>query len=252
MLRNILASILFRKKTISTILLMIVLLGVLSYVTFPKEEMPEIDLKTVALIVEYKGMSSSEIEKLITEPLERKLMSLQDIDEIVSISKDNIASFMIAFELNTKIQNLSKLIRNTITDASEELPAEMEIIEVKEYDSSMFSNIYVGIYGDVPYDILEKTANAYKDQLEKINNVTEVDIVGKRDEIVKVTLDPSLLRKYELDVADVYGALRKYNNIVPAGTLVSDDANYSIKIPGLYENYREIGCLLYTSDAADE
>ena len=141
MLRNILASILFRKKTISTILLMIVLLGVLSYVTFPKEEMPEIDLKTVALIVEYKGMSSSEIEKLITEPLERKLMSLQDIDEIVSISKDNIASFMIAFELNTKIQNLSKLIRNTITDASEELPAEMEIIEVKEYDSSMFSNI---------------------------------------------------------------------------------------------------------------
>ena len=92
MLRNILASILFRKKTISTILLMIVLLGVLSYVTFPKEEMPEIDLKTVALIVEYKGMSSSEIEKLITEPLERKLMSLQDIDEIVSIgncSKDS-------------------------------------------------------------------------------------------------------------------------------------------------------------------
>ena len=69
----------------------------------------------------------------------------------------------------------------------------------------------------------------------------QVDIVGKRDEIVKVTLDPSLLRKYELDVADVYGALRKYNNIVPAGTLVSDDANYSIKIPGLYENYREIG-----------
>ena len=137
MLRNILASILFRKKTISTILLMIVLLGVLSYVTFPKEEMPEIDLKTVALIVEYKGMSSSEIEKLITEPLERKLMSLQDIDEIVSISKDNIASFMIAFELNTKIQNLSKLIRNTITDASEELPAEMEIIEVKEYDLSL-------------------------------------------------------------------------------------------------------------------
>ena len=66
---------------------MIVLLGVLSYVTFPKEEMPEIDLKTVALIVEYKGMSSSEIEKLITEPLERKLMSLQDIDEIVSISE---------------------------------------------------------------------------------------------------------------------------------------------------------------------
>ena len=51
MLRNILSAILLRKKTISTLLLMIILLGMISYLTFPKEEMPEIDLKTVAVIL---------------------------------------------------------------------------------------------------------------------------------------------------------------------------------------------------------
>ena len=65
MLRNILSTILLRKKTISTLLLMIILLGTISYATFPKEEMPEIDLKTVAVIIKYDGMSSNEIEKLI-------------------------------------------------------------------------------------------------------------------------------------------------------------------------------------------
>ena len=48
---------------------MIILLGTISYATFPKEEMPEIDLKTVAVIINYDGMSSDEIEKLITEPI---------------------------------------------------------------------------------------------------------------------------------------------------------------------------------------
>ena len=141
MLRNILSSILLRKKTISTLLVMVLLLGAISYVTFPQEEMPEIDLKRVALIIKYEGMSSDDIEKLITEPLERDLLTMKDVDEIVSISKDNLASFLIAFHLNTENKNLSKLVRNTVADASDKLPEEMEIAEVKEYNSAMFSRI---------------------------------------------------------------------------------------------------------------
>ena len=137
MLRNILSAILLRKKTISTLLLMIILLGMISYLTFPKEEMPEIDLKTVAVIIKYDGMSANEIEKLIVEPIERELMALKDLDEIISISKDNIASFMVSFKLDTKNDSLAKLVRNTISDANDKLPREMEIIEVKEYDSSI-------------------------------------------------------------------------------------------------------------------
>ena len=243
MLRNILSTILLRKKTISTLLLMIILLGTISYATFPKEEMPEIDLKTVAVIIKYDGMSSNEIEKLITEPLERKLMTLKDIKEIISISKDNIASFMVAFNLDTENENLAKLVRNTITDASDILPREMEIIEVKEYDSSMFSRIYIGLSGNVPYEVLQNAANSYKDALELIDNVTEVEIKGEREEIIKITLNPSLLQKYGLNISDVYYALKAYNNIIPAGVLSDQNADFSVKIPGLYENYREISNL---------
>ena len=132
MLKNILSTILLRKKTISTILLMIILLGGISYTTFPQEEMPEVDLKRVAIIIQYEGLSSDEIERLITEPLERELLSLQDIDEIVSISKDNIASFMVAFNLNSEIESLAKLVRNKIEDSRDKLPDDMEILEIKD------------------------------------------------------------------------------------------------------------------------
>ena len=248
MLKSILSAVLLRKKTISTLLLMILLLGAISYVTFPQEEMPEINTKRVALIIKYEGMSSDDIEKLITEPLERDLLRMEDVDEIVSISKDNLASFLIAFNLNTKNENLSKLVRNTVSDISDKLPAEMEIAEVVEYNSSMFSRIYIGLHGDVSYEILQKVANSYKEQLELIPNVTEVNIVGEREEMVKVTLSPSLLKKHKINISDIYQSLKTYNNIIPSGALTDENANFSVKIPGLYQSYRDLKDLPITSN----
>ena len=108
MLKNTLSVILLRKKTISTLLLMVTLLGYISYVTFPKEERPEVDLKTVAVVISYQGLSSDDIEKLIAEPLERELMSLDDIDDVISVSKDNLVQFMVRFNLDTKEESLGK------------------------------------------------------------------------------------------------------------------------------------------------
>ena len=109
MLKNILRAILLQKRTILTFLIMIVLLGSISYSTFPKEERPAVDLNTVALIISYQGLSSDEVERLIAEPLEREMMSLYDIDEIISVSKDGIVSFRISFRLDSKIQNISRI-----------------------------------------------------------------------------------------------------------------------------------------------
>ena len=63
----------------------------------------------------------------------------------------------------------------------------------------MFSRIYIGLHGDVSYEILQRVANSYKEELEQIPNVTEVNIVGEREELVNVTLDPSLLKKYGIN-----------------------------------------------------
>ena len=52
-----------------------------------------------------------------------------------------------------------------------------------------------------------------------------------------------MLQKYGLNIADVYHALKAYNNIIPAGVLSDENADFSVKIPGLYENYRQIGNL---------
>ena len=176
MLKNTLRAILLQKRTILTFLIMIVLLGTVSYATFPKEERPAVDLNTVALIISYQGLSSDEVERLIAEPLEREMMSLDDIDEIISVSKDGIVSFRISFRLDSKIQNISKLVRNKVNDSRNKLPDDIEIIEVKEYTSEMFSQIRVGIYGDVSYKVLDATAREYKHQFELVSNVTEVEI----------------------------------------------------------------------------
>ena len=240
MLKNILRAILLQKRTILTFLIMIVLLGSISYSTFPKEERPAVDLNTVALIISYQGLSSDEVERLIAEPLERELMSLDDIDEVISVSKDGIVSFRISFHLNSQIENITKLVRNKVNDSRGKLPEEIEIIEVKEYTSEMFSQIRVGIYGDVSYKVLDATARAYKDQFELIKNVTEVEIAGKRKELIKITIVPELLKKHNINLDEIIHSLRSYNNLIPVGVLSDENAEFSVKVPSLYEKYNEL------------
>ena len=162
MLKNILTAVLLRKKTISTLLLMVTLLGYVSYLTFPKEERPEVNLKTVAVIISYQGLVSDDMEKLVAEPLERELMSLEGIKNVISVSKDSLVQFMVQFNLDTAEENLGKFVRNKVEDSRDKFPDDIEIVEVREYDSSLFSEIKIGIYGDVPYKILHNTAEEYK------------------------------------------------------------------------------------------
>ena len=240
MLKSILTAILLQRRTILTLLVMIVLLGSISYATFPKEERPAVDLKTVAVIIAYQGLSSNEIERLITEPLERELMSLNDINEIISVSKDGIATLRVSFNLDTQIENISKLVRNKVEDSKGKLPEDIEIIEVKQYSSEMFSQIRIGIYGDVPYKVLNSTAEAYKEKFELINNVTEVEIRGGREDQIKITVVPELLKKHNINLDEIINALRSYNNLIPAGTLSDSNAKFSVKVPSLYENYSDL------------
>ena len=260
MLKNTLRSILLQKRTISTFLLMIVLLGSVSYATFPKEERPEVDLKRVAVIISYQGLSSDEIERLITDPLERELMSLEDIKDTISVSKDGVATFLLSFDLNTKIQSLVKLVRNKVEDTKSKLPEDIEIQEVKEYTSSLFSSINVGIYGNVPYKILNSTALAYKEQFEAIKNVLEVEITGGKEEIIRVVVIPELLDKYKVNLNEIVNALKSYNNLIPAGVLSDENADFSIKVPSLYESHEELkdlpirstdGFTLYLDDVSN-
>ena len=243
MLKNTLSVILLRKKTISTLLLMVTLLGYISYVTFPKEERPEVNLKTVAVVISYQGLSSDDIEKLIAEPLERELMSLDDIDDVISVSKDNLVQFMVRFNLDTKEESLGKIVRNKVNDSKSKLPDDIEIIEIKEYNSSMFSQIKVALFGDVPYKVLNATAEKFKEQFEAIGNVIEVDINGGKEEIIKITVIPELLEKYKKNIDEIIKSLRSYNSLAPVGVLSDENAKFSVKIPGLYENYEELKAL---------
>ena len=235
MLKNVLTAVLLRKKTISTLLLMVTLLGYISYLTFPKEERPEVNLKTVAVIISYQGLVSDDMEKLVAEPLERELMSLEGIKNVISVSKDSLVQFMVQFNLDTTEENLGKFVRNKVEDSRDKLPDDIEIVEVREYDSSLFSEIKIGIYGDVPYKILHNTAEEYKKQFETIKNVTEVEINGSKEEVIKITVIPSLLEKHKVNISEIIDALKSYNNLVPAGILADSNADFSIKVPGLYE-----------------
>ena len=259
MLKKILDTIFLRKKTINTILVGIFLVGILSYTSFPRHEWPNVDLKSVSVIIYYDGASSTDVERLITTPIEKEMMTMKDSKEVISITKDGLVSFLVAFELNTEIPNIAKEVRNKILNI-EELPQGYDLREVVEHKSSNYQFVLVGIHGDMGYRELVKVAEKYEDEFEKLYDVTDIEFKGKKEEIIDININTSAMEKYGLGINDVLNSFRKYNNLISAGKITNNNSDYSVKIKSLYKSATELRRLpiksstnktIYLSDIAN-
>ena len=85
--------------TIYVLMALILFLGVSSYFNMPREEYPEIKENIVFVSSIYPGNTSEDVEKLITEPLEDKLKSLNNIEKISSSSQENFSIIIIEFKM---------------------------------------------------------------------------------------------------------------------------------------------------------
>ena len=73
----------------------IFLVGILSYTSFPRHEWPNVDLKSVSVIIYYDGASSTDVERLITTPIEKEMMTMKDSKEVISLRKMDLYHFLL-------------------------------------------------------------------------------------------------------------------------------------------------------------
>ncbi|MDD4953055.1 MAG: efflux RND transporter permease subunit, partial [Desulfovibrionaceae bacterium] len=123
-----------RRSTVLVLLTFIVLAGMSSYSSLPREAEPDITVPYIFVKTNYEGVSPKDMETLVTLPLERKLKGLSDTKEITSISADGISLVTIEFVPEINIDDALQKVRDKVDQAKPDLPADLpddpEIIEV--------------------------------------------------------------------------------------------------------------------------
>ncbi|HEY5615841.1 MAG TPA: efflux RND transporter permease subunit, partial [Bacteroidota bacterium] len=93
---------------------LIVFIGWSTYSSMPREAAPDITIPLVIVSVPYVGVSPTDIEGLVTQPLERELKSLSDIKQISSVSKEGLSTIQVEFNTGVDIDDALRRVRDKV------------------------------------------------------------------------------------------------------------------------------------------
>ena len=184
--------------TIYVLTVLILLAGVSSYTSLPRESFPEIEIPLIVVYTTYLGVSPADIETLITRPIETELKAITGVKEIRSTSSEGLSSIEVEFNPEVDLDTALQKVREKVDLSKRELPTDLEEDpRVQDIDFSQIPILIVNLSGDVGLVQLKETADDIKDSLETISGVNRVQVVGGREREVHVygrSASPQCLR----------------------------------------------------------
>ncbi|MBW2623916.1 MAG: efflux RND transporter permease subunit, partial [Deltaproteobacteria bacterium] len=114
-----------RQSTVLLLLAVIIIIGVFSYLSLPRESFPEINIPYVFVTTSYEGVSATDMETLITMPIERKLKGLNNVEDIRSTSNEGLSTVAIQFSTNTDIEKALQEVKDKVDLAKNDLPQDL-------------------------------------------------------------------------------------------------------------------------------
>ncbi|MCX8035727.1 MAG: efflux RND transporter permease subunit [Candidatus Sumerlaeia bacterium] len=226
--------------TVLVFMTLMALVGINAYRTMPREAAPDITIPYITVTTRYEGVSPSDIESLVTRPIERKLKGLSKVKEMRSMSAEGISTIMVEFDISENLDTALQRVKDKVDMAKADLPADADDPVVAEINISELPIMFVSISGDVGLVKLKQIADDLEDKIDPLPGVLDASVVGGLEREIHVEFDPDRLAAYQLSATELIQSVRASNLNMPGGSLKIGEAKYTLKVPAEFANPAEI------------
>ena len=215
----------------------VLVLGLVSYLTMPREQDPEINFNWVSVTAALPGASAEDVERLVTNPLEDGIKGVADVRFVISNSRENVASLLVRFreiDERTFDKRMADLRREIQNKVASELPREAEdpvIVEITT--SNGFPTASLMLTGPADDESLRLNARRIKSDLERLSGVDQVYASGLRDPEILISPDSQALAARGLLLSDVADSVAAWWRDTSAGTLKTQEGSWSLSVVGV-------------------
>ncbi|MFP6773701.1 MAG: efflux RND transporter permease subunit [Alphaproteobacteria bacterium] len=227
-------------RSVLSILVLVLIAGLVSFLTIPKESKPDINIPIVYVSMTHDGISPEDAERLLVRPMEQELRSIEGIKEMRSRAETGSASVLLEFDAGFDVDRALRDVRQAIDLVKPDLPGDTEEPTANEVNVGLFPVLVVTLAGDVPERTLLRLARDLQDKLEALPGVLEADIAGERKEMLEVLVDPVRLESYNISQEELIRAVTRNNQLIAAGAMDTGKGRFAIKVPGLFETARDV------------
>ena len=229
-----------RSRAVLTILAALLLGGLSSYLTLPREADPDIPIPIVYVGVVLPGISPADAERLLVKPMELELRTLTGLKEMQSISAQNYGAVLLEFDVSFDEDQALLDVREKMDQVRSELPDDAEEPDVREFNAGLFPVIMVNLTSSDSERELYRHAKMLKEEIAGMPNVLEAKLVGQREEVLEIVIDPRAMENYNITADELYSVLARNNQLIPAGSIDSGQGRFSLSVPGLVESEADI------------
>jgi len=221
----------FLDNNFSIILIVVsVLIGLAALFLTAREEDPQIVVPLADVMVSVPGYSESQVEQLVSNPLERILYQIDGVEYVYSMSRPNQAVITVRFYVGQdRERSLVKLFKK-INESQDIIPPAVAAWVVKPVEIDDVPVVTLTLAGEQGSSYsLRRVGEEAVQRLSTLPGVSRAYVVGGEPRTVRVDLDPERLQAYALSPLEVQAALRGANITHPAGEFTRNNTLYKVE-----------------------
>jgi len=217
-----LAEVCVHRPVFATVIVMfLTVVGGFSFFTLGVDRFPKIDLPTISISTSNTGAAPSEIETEVTDIIEGAVNTVPGIDEMRSSSSRGSSNVTITFNLEKDPDQAYQEIQQKISTVVNRLPETADPPTVRKSDPDSQPVLVYAI--SAPRNVVELNdfvETNIQERIQSVDGIGEVVIFGGRQRQIKVYVDPTRLRAFNLSITEVSNAIRNQNLELPGGSLI--------------------------------
>lgn len=230
-----------KSKLTPVIIVTSLLIGLMAVFLTPKEEEPQISVPMIDVMVSAPGLTPEEMERKVTEPIERAVWGLDGVEYVYSTSQSHMSLVTVRFKVGEPIEPSLVKVHHKIMEIRGQLPQQSQSPQIKSYSID-----------DVPFLVLTFTSKNLSDyelrsavaplarELSSTPDLARVELLGGQKRAVRVIADTAKLSQRGVSLLDIHQALNKNDASVPAGKNWSDQNLMDVEVGGRYKNANDI------------
>lgn len=220
------------ERPVTTTMLFIALafFGIMAYVNVGVNMMPKVNSPSIVVTTTLPGATPEELEKSVTEKIEKEVAGLSNLKRVISYSMENVSTVQAEFRASKNENEAMNEVKEKVELAMAEMPQSIErpLIQKNNIADAPVLNIVMSgnKSGKELYDLAD---NKLRNLFTRINGVTKVNIVGGEKREIKILADMRRAAELGLNLTQAADAIRAANTKLPGGTYDYDGLNFSIE-----------------------
>ena len=231
------------KVTTLLAVIMISVFGVMFTSQLQMALLPDMEFPAAVVMCYYSGASPSDMEELVTRPLETAIMSVPGVDEVQSTSSDGVSQVQITYVDGTDVDVAATKLREQFDMLS--LPdGAMDPVIVNINVSDMMPTAMIALMGEDLADLQSLADDVVVPALERINGVASVDVYGGVGQQIAVELDAARTAELGLSNSYVSQILAAENLLYPGGDLQSGSKKLTVSTDAKFQSVEDVANML--------